>query len=121
MQRLTSAYIASRDVFSNFVASTLRCHRASLGDLHETLELVDVERRIGLLIQVERHRAEADVQQVLEDRIGGPADVRGHADLLRLEVLHQLLVVGRDEVAIVVRRDEADGAVGSENDSRCPS
>jgi hypothetical protein len=45
-----------------------------------------VELGIGLLVEVEGDGGEAAADDVLEDRIGRPADVGGDADLLRLEV-----------------------------------
>src|SRR5438445_35311 len=75
---------------------------AAARGLHEALELVDVERGIGLRVEVQRDRREAALDQILVDRIRRAADVRGHTYFLGLEILHQLLVVRRDEVAVVV-------------------
>ena len=69
----------------------------------EGRELIDVEGRVGLLVQVKRDRREAAVDQVLVDRVRRAADVGGDADLLRFEVVHELLVIGRDELSVVVR------------------
>ena len=67
-----------------------------------------MELRIGLLVEVEGDGREPATDQVLVDRIRGAADVRRDADLLGLEVVDQLLVIGRDELAVVVGGDQAD-------------
>ncbi len=87
-------------------------HRPSLGHFHEAPQLVDVELGIGLLVEVEGNGGEAAADDVLEDGIGGAADVGGQAHLLGFEVIHELLVVRGNELPVVVRRHEADGGGG---------
>ena len=55
-----------------------------------------------MLVEIEGDGAEADLEEVLEDRVGRAADVGGDADLLGFEVVHQLLVIRSDELAVVV-------------------
>jgi len=61
-----------------------------------------LQRRIGLLVEVDRDGHEPHVDQVLVDLVSRPADVDGGADLLGLEVVHHVLVVGLDELPVGV-------------------
>ena len=93
-------------------------HRAAPRDVHEPLELVDVELGIGLLVEVEGDGREPTCDQVLVDRVRRAADVGGEAHLLRLEVVDQLLVVRRDELPVVVGEIRLIDAVGSRRRAR---
>src|SRR5206468_9525 len=63
-----------------------RDHVPLIAERDQAVELVNLERRIALLIEVDRDRDEADVDQILVDLMRGAADVHGRADLLRPEV-----------------------------------
>src|SRR5439155_220663 len=61
-----------------------RHHAPLVAERDEPVELVHLERRVGLLVEVDRDRDEAHVHEVLMDLVCRPADVDGRADLLRL-------------------------------------
>src|SRR5437867_3962421 len=48
---------------------------ALVAERHELVELVDLQRGIGLLVEVDRDRVEADVDEVFVDLVRGAADV----------------------------------------------
>src|SRR3989442_8006899 len=87
-------------------------HRPPPGDLHEPLELVHVKLRVRLLVEIERDGGEAALNQVLVNGIRRSTDVSRHPDFLYFEILHELLVVGRDKFSVIIRRDQADGRGG---------
>src|SRR5437870_10296626 len=68
-----------------------RDHAPLVAERDQPVELIDLERGIALLIEVDRDRDEADVDQVLMDLVRRPANVNGRANLLRLEIVYDPL------------------------------
>ena len=111
MQRFTSASISlpGRALEDGHVDVADPHHAALVAERHQLVELIDLQRRIGLLVEVDGDGDEAHVDQVLVDLVRGPADVDGRADLLGLEVVHQILVVRLDELTVGVGSHQGAG------------
>jgi hypothetical protein len=101
---------------SKIVTSTLpmRHHAALVAERHQLVELIDCSAGSPCWSRSIVIATKADVDQVLMDLVGGAADVNGRADLLGPEVVHEVLVVRLDELAIGVRPDQRARGVGSE-------
>ena len=74
-----------------------RDHTPLVAEGDEPVQLVHLEGRVRLLVEVDRDRDEAHVDEVLVDLVRRPADVDRGADLLCPEVVHEVLVVGRHD------------------------